>query len=40
VWGRGLASLRSALQKAWQPFLDGRGTREEALAAYIARVAR
>jgi len=40
VWGRGLVSLKTALQETWQPFLDGRGTREEALAAYVARVGR
>jgi hypothetical protein len=31
--------FRAALQEAWKPYLDGRGTRDEALAALVARTA-
>jgi hypothetical protein len=30
--------LRAPLQEIWQPYLDGRGTREAALAALVTRV--
>jgi hypothetical protein len=39
VWGRGMASLRDALTETWKPYLDGRGTRDEALAALVAKTA-
>jgi hypothetical protein len=32
VWQRGLGRFLDALRKEWQPWLDGRGTRNEALA--------
>jgi hypothetical protein len=28
--------LRSAIQQTWQPYVDGRGTRDEAFAAMVA----
>jgi len=37
VWQRGLEPLKVALQEAWKPYLDGHGTRDEALAAVIAK---
>ena len=40
VWRRGLESLKAALEEAWKPYLDGRGTREEAITAVVARVGR
>lgn len=39
IWNRGMASFRQPLDEAWKPWLDGRGTRDGALAALAARVA-
>lgn len=39
IWNRGMARFREPLGDVWKPWLDGRGTREEALAALAARVA-
>lgn len=39
IWNRGMARFRGPLGDVWKPWLDGRGTREEALAALAARVA-
>lgn len=36
VWARGMQPLKAALQAAWQPHLDGRGSREDAIVALIA----
>jgi hypothetical protein len=33
VWDRGWTSLKAALVQTWKPYLDGKGTRDEALAA-------
>ena len=38
IWQRGMQSLKGPLEAAWKPYLDGQGTREEALAALIARL--
>jgi hypothetical protein len=39
LWrGRG-APMRAALDDTWKPYLDGTGTRDEALAALLARTA-
>jgi hypothetical protein len=38
VWGRGMARLKAVLQETWKPYLDGRGTRDEAIAALVARL--
>jgi hypothetical protein len=38
VWGRGMARLRTVMQDAWKPYLDGQGTRDEAIAALVARL--
>jgi hypothetical protein len=35
LWSRGLARLRPALERHWLPYLEGAGTREEALAAVV-----
>jgi hypothetical protein len=35
VWERGWMRLQAALDKTWKPYLDGHGTRDEALAAAI-----
>lgn len=34
VWDRGMA-FKAPLQETWKPYLDGRGTRDEALAALV-----
>ena len=39
LWSRGWTSFRDALQETWKPYLDGRGTRDEALAALVAKTA-
>ena len=35
VWQRGWGSLKSLLDEVWKPYLDGRGTRDEAFAELI-----
>ena len=40
IWNRSLGRLKPALEAAWQPYLAGQGTREEALAALIKTTAR
>jgi hypothetical protein len=40
VWDRGFTVFRQPLIDVWKPFLDGRGTRDEALAALVAAVGR
>ncbi len=37
VWDRGWGGLKQALDETWQPYLEGRGTRDEALAALVRR---
>ncbi|MDQ3169958.1 MAG: hypothetical protein M3Q55_07475 [Acidobacteriota bacterium] len=39
VWGRGMARFKPALEEFWKPWLDGRGTRDQALAALAPRAA-
>src|SRR5262249_40759397 len=38
VWERGYQAIKPALDEVWKPYLDGKGTREEAIAALVARV--
>ena len=40
VWDRGYAVFKAPLQETWKPYLDGKGTRDEAIAALVARVAQ
>lgn len=40
VWDRGFGVFKTPLQETWQPYLDGQGTRDEAIAALVARAAR
>jgi hypothetical protein len=40
VWDRGFTVFRQPLIDVWKPFLDRRGTRDEALAALVAAVGR
>jgi len=35
-----MLTLKAALEETWKRWLDGRGTRDEALAALVARTAR
>src|ERR1043166_1193380 len=37
VWQRGIAAFKTPLDEIWKPYLDGHGTRDEALAALIKR---
>ena len=39
VWQRGMGPFRSALEEIWKPYLDGRGTRDEAFAALVLKTA-
>jgi hypothetical protein len=39
VWQRGLGPMKLALEEIWKPYLDGHGTRDEALAELIKRTA-
>jgi len=37
VWQRGMEPLRQALEETWKPYLEGKGTRDEAIVALIRR---
>lgn len=37
VWQRGMEPLRQALEEGWKPYLAGRGSRDEAIAAVLRR---
>jgi hypothetical protein len=37
VWQRGMGPFKTALEEVWKPYLDGRGTRDEAFAELIKR---
>lgn len=39
VWQRGMGPFKAALEEIWKPYLDGRGTRDEAFASLIKRTA-
>jgi hypothetical protein len=39
VWQRGWTRERDVLEEIWKPYLDGRGTRDEAFAELIKRLA-
>jgi hypothetical protein len=39
IWERGMARFKPALDEIWKPWLDGRGTRDAALAALVPRAA-
>ena len=39
VWERGMGPFKAPLEDIWKPYLDGRGTRDEAFAALIVRTA-
>ena len=39
VWQRGWTRERDALEEIWKPYLDGHGTRDEAFAGLIKRLA-
>jgi hypothetical protein len=39
VWQRGWIRERDALEEFWKPYLDGHGTRDEAFAELIKRLA-
>lgn len=39
IWKRGLSRYKPVLDEAWKPYLDGRGSREEAFAEIIKRSA-
>lgn len=37
VWQRGIAPFKTPLEEIWKPYLDGHGTRDEALAELVKR---
>jgi hypothetical protein len=39
VWERGLQPLKTALDAHWKPYLEGKGTRDEALSAILVALA-
>lgn len=39
IWDRGMGAFKTPLEQTWKPWLEGRGTRDEALAALAARTA-
>ena len=39
VWERGLTRQKDAIKKIWKPYLDGRGSRDEAFAELIKQLA-
>jgi hypothetical protein len=39
VWARGMGTLKPALESAWKPYLEGRGSRDEALTALVKAAA-
>jgi hypothetical protein len=39
VWQRRWMAMRDALKEEWKPYLDGQGTREEAVARVLMRLA-
>jgi hypothetical protein len=39
VWLRGWGPIKVALEETWKPYLDGGGTRDEAFAGLIKRIA-
>jgi hypothetical protein len=39
IYDRGWQSLHAAVVDIWKPYLDGRGTREEALRTLVSRTA-
>jgi hypothetical protein len=38
VWERGMSQFKGPLEEAWKPYLDGKGTREEAFAKLVRLV--
>ena len=39
VWQRGISHFKAPLEEIWKPYLHGKGTRDEALAALVERTA-
>jgi hypothetical protein len=39
VWERGMSQFKEPLERVWKPYLNGQGTRDEALAALVRLVA-
>ena len=35
VWGRGMDQFKRPLEEVWKPYLNGKATRDEALAAFV-----
>jgi hypothetical protein len=40
VWQRGISQFKTPLEEVWKPYLDGHGTRDEALAELVKRTGR
>jgi len=39
IWQSGFQRFKAPLDEVWKPYLDGTGTRDEAISAFVARVA-
>lgn len=40
IWARSMGIFKRALENVWQPYLEGRGTRDEAIAGLIKSIPR
>jgi hypothetical protein len=40
MWDRGLRPYKAALDAHWKPWLEGKGTRDQALSAVLAALAK
>src|SRR5439155_26194234 len=38
VWQRGFERFKAPLDEVWKPYLDGKGTRDDAITALVVRV--
>jgi hypothetical protein len=38
VWDRGYRRFKAPLEEVWRPYLQGRGTRDEAIAALVEKI--
>jgi len=38
VWERGMMQFKAPIEQIWKPYLDGKGTRDEALVELIKLV--
>lgn len=39
IWSRGMMRFKAPIEEEWKPFLDGKGTRDEALTGLVTKLA-